>query len=263
MLDRGKLHAEGKTKRIWEVEGSETQVIIENKDDITAGDGAKHDVIEGKGILDNKTNTNVFQLLRRSNIPTHFERQLSPTDFLALKCEMFPIEVVVRRYATGSFLKRHPGVEKGTRLEKPVVEFFYKDDARHDPIIILSGSSWNLHDAKKPITQDSRIDTIEKICEKRRLILMRLFAARTFGVLERAWQRLGYKMWDFKVEFGVHYDKLYLADVLTSAEWRITDPEGNQVDKQLYRDGVDLETVSSKFELIAELSDKFKDLDTM
>ena len=119
----GGLVAEGKTKKIHQVAGSADLVTLVAKDDITAGDGAKHDVIPDKGKLANATTCNVFRLLKASGLPVAFEEQDSAISFVAPKCAMLPYEVVVRREAHGSYLKRNPHFSKGQLFPQLVVEF--------------------------------------------------------------------------------------------------------------------------------------------
>lgn len=98
----GALMAEGKSKKIYRAEIDEGQgdtVIVRSKDDITAGDGAKHDVIPGKGRMSNQTTCNVFRLLKECGIPVAFVEQIDDTSFAAPKCKMYSYEVVVRREA--------------------------------------------------------------------------------------------------------------------------------------------------------------------
>src|SRR5690349_15530988 len=109
----GPLVNEGKTKKIHQIAGNPDLVTLVSKDDITAGDGAKHDVISGKSALANGTTCNVFRLLKACGIPVAFEEQDSATSFIAPKCHMLPYEVVTRREAHGSYLKRHPQYGKG------------------------------------------------------------------------------------------------------------------------------------------------------
>ena len=110
----GELLAEGKTKKIhWSPNCDSDKVIVVSKDDITAGDGAKHDVIPDKGKLANETTCNVFRLLKACGLPVAFVEQDSAASFVAPFCEMFPYEVVVRREAHGSYLKRNPHLGKG------------------------------------------------------------------------------------------------------------------------------------------------------
>ena len=130
---RAELFAEGKTKRVWAVVGEPDLAILESKDDITAGDGAKHDVMGGKAALANETTCNVFRLLNNQtkHIPLAFIEQLDPTSFLAYRAQMLPWEVVARRRAWGSYLKRYPEIEQGHRFDPPLVEFFLKTSGRN------------------------------------------------------------------------------------------------------------------------------------
>ena len=122
----GPVVAEGKTKTIHRIAGSDDLVGLVSKDDITAGDGAKHDVIAGKGALANRTTCNVFRLLKACGLPVAFEQQDSATSFVGPHCTMLPYEVVTRREAHGSYLKRHPGFAKGQLFPKLIVEFYLK-----------------------------------------------------------------------------------------------------------------------------------------
>src|SRR5260370_14146671 len=122
----GALVAEGKTKRIHEAQAGSDLVTVISKDDITAGDGAKHDIIADKGRLANATTCNVFRLLKACGLPVAFEQQDSPTSFVAPKCQMLPYEVVVRREAHGSYLKRNPHFAQGQLFPQLVLEFFLK-----------------------------------------------------------------------------------------------------------------------------------------
>src|SRR5262249_59742656 len=120
----GALVTEGKTKKIHQVQGKPDLVVLVAKDDITAGDGAKHDIIPDKGRLATATTCNVFRLLKACDVPVAFEEQDSPTSFVAPSCGMLPYEVVVRREAHGSFLKRNPHIARGQLFPQLIVQFF-------------------------------------------------------------------------------------------------------------------------------------------
>src|SRR5664279_3064553 len=139
MSDRTKQLAEGKTKVIWDAGNGE--VLIESKDDITAGDGAKHDLLEGKAVYSNATTSNCLELLEAHEIPTHFLGRVDERTFRARNVNMIPLELVARRIATGSYLKRRSDVAEGTIFPEVVVEFFEKDDANHDPLVIFDFAS--------------------------------------------------------------------------------------------------------------------------
>src|SRR5674476_1302831 len=122
----GALVAEGKTKKVHRVKGNAGLVTVVAKEGITAGDGAKHDIIPDKGRLATATTSNVFRLLKACGLPVAFEAQDSAISFVAPKCEMLPYEVVVRREAHGSYLKRNPHLAKGQLFPKAIVEFYLK-----------------------------------------------------------------------------------------------------------------------------------------
>src|SRR6478736_3046975 len=110
------MHAidEGKTKII--IDAGDGTVLIRSKDDITAGDGAKHDVIDGKAASSTTTTCNIFRLLDGQGVPTHFIEQLDAVTFRARKVEMIPLELVARRIAAGGFVDRNAGMADGTVL---------------------------------------------------------------------------------------------------------------------------------------------------
>uniref|UniRef100_A0A3Q0TCK0 PurE domain-containing protein n=1 Tax=Amphilophus citrinellus TaxID=61819 RepID=A0A3Q0TCK0_AMPCI len=133
LLEIGQKLNEGKTKQIFELPDQPGLVLVQSKDQITAGNAVRKDQMEGKAAISNKTTSCVFQLLQESGIKTAFVKQHSDTAFMAAHCEMIPIEWVCRRVATGSFLKRNPGVKEGYRFSPLKLEMFFKDDANNDP----------------------------------------------------------------------------------------------------------------------------------
>jgi phosphoribosylaminoimidazole carboxylase/phosphoribosylaminoimidazole-succinocarboxamide synthase len=218
--------AEGKTKIIFPSENPQ-HVVIESKDSITAGDGAKKDVIEGKGIFSNQTTSHVFEFLNACGIKTHFIKQLGDRQFLAWKCDMIPLEVVVRRLAFGSYLKRHPGTPEKFRFTPPLVEFFLKDDVRHDPFM---EPFFILHEKTKSrsgkLLSIEHLETMEKTCRL------------AFEILEKAWASLDVVLVDLKVEFGFDPNgNLLLSDVIDNDSWRIWlhGDKAQMKDKQIYR----------------------------
>lgn len=128
-------------------------VYVLSKDRITAGDGVKSHIIEGKSVLSTQTNAAIFEFLSAVGIRTHFVSRVAESNvdhkrsFVALKCDMIPIEWVTRRVATGSYLKRNPHVKEGYRFAPLKLETFFKDDANHDPywsIETLIGAELNI-----------------------------------------------------------------------------------------------------------------------
>ncbi len=235
MFPRGQLLAEGKTKKIFEVVGNTALVIIENKCGITAGDGLRRLELPTKDVLSTQMVANVYQLLQRL-VPNHFCEVVAPNAFLAFNCTMLPIEVVIRRYADGSYLKRHPDVVRNTRLDDLVVEFYYKDDANHDPMIGFKGGKWLLIDPKSP--EGKVVGKISPLCSPVDMEFIVVSAKRMFLALEILAKYFDHQLNDLKVEYGHNYEgMLMLADVITPDEWRLLDPEGEHLDKQPFRDG--------------------------
>lgn len=268
----GEKAAEGKTKIIWGVLDDPSLAVVQSKDDITAGDGAKHDVMAGKAELANATTCNVFRLLQACGTSLAFQAQLDETSFLAKKCKMILLEVVVRREAHGSFLKRHPYLKKGHVFPRLLLEFFLKTTGKQwagqvipkdDPFMQIKGGKAALFLPDQPLyTQEpflildtfpfsDAVDVIEKYQE------MGTVALKTFLVLEKAWQLLGRRLVDFKVEFGLTQEgELVLADVIDNDSWRVVE-DGQYIDKQVYRDGGFLDLVQDRYQLVAALTKRF------
>ncbi len=272
----GELLAEGKTKRVFAVKGRPGLGVLAAKDDITAGDGAKHDILSGKAALATRTTSNVFRLLSACGLPVAYILQRDPTSFVAHLCDMLPYEVVVRREAHGSFLKRHPHISKGHLFPRLVVEFYLKTNGKRwgecalpcdDPLMIYDPNADEpricLYDPAKPIhgakpflvLSDAEVFTVDN--EAALFDKMARIARQAFLVLEKAWQLEGRTLVDFKVEFGLTSGgALLLADVIDNDSWRVLD-NGAYIDKQAYRDGGALDDVLAKYRLVAELTDRF------
>lgn len=281
-MPAGTKVSEGKTKVVSRWPKLTPFYVLDHKDDITAGDGARHEVIVGKGLAACRTTTNVFRLLNREGIPTHFVEaepsdDLAPNQMLVIPCDMIKIEVVSRRRATGSYLKRNPQVAEGTRFETPVVEFFLKDDSRHDPLLAWNkwdrwNGQWVYWVASKPIAEqvpqvlesDFRLSNGEQFDVVSSLPLMEKIMIQVFQILEEAWQRLDVELIDMKIEFGfTSWGQLVVADVIDNDSWRLWPGgiKGKQLDKQVFRDldvitDQALDEIGSNYQLVAILSDR-------
>jgi phosphoribosylaminoimidazole carboxylase/phosphoribosylaminoimidazole-succinocarboxamide synthase len=271
----GPVVAEGKTKTIHRIVGSDDLVALVSKDDITAGDGAKHDVISGKGALANRTTCNVFRLLKACGIPVAFEEQDSATSFVAPKCQMLPYEVVTRREAHGSYLKRHPHLGKGQLFPRLIVEFYLKTKDKtwkgkplvaDDPLMDYAEGDAQirlLNPAKPLVGQEPFLvlptaEVFEHKDEAKFFSDMQRIARQTFLALEKAWQLEGGTLVDLKVEFGFDSKgRLLLADVIDNDSWRVLE-NGAYIDKQVYRDGGALDTVVEKYRRVAEITGRFR-----
>jgi phosphoribosylaminoimidazole carboxylase/phosphoribosylaminoimidazole-succinocarboxamide synthase len=275
MTKLGALVTEGKTKKIHQIAGSADLVTLVSKDDITAGDGAKHDVISGKSALANGTTCNVFRLLKACGIPVAFEEQDSATSFIAPKCQMLPYEVVTRREAHGSYLKRNPQFAKGQLFPKLIVEFYLKTKDKNwkgeplvadDPLMGYADgdAEIKLYNPAKPLTGQEPflvLPTAEVFDHKdewKFFAEMQRIARKTFLVLEKAWQLEGGTLVDLKVEFGFDTKgRLLLADVIDNDSWRVLE-NGAYIDKQVYRDGGALDTVVEKYRRVADITGRFR-----
>jgi phosphoribosylaminoimidazole carboxylase / phosphoribosylaminoimidazole-succinocarboxamide synthase len=266
--------AEGKTKRIYQSGSRPELVLIVSKDDITAGDGAKHDIIPDKGKVANQTTCNVFRLLKACGLPVAFEEQVDATSFLAPGCTMLPYEVVVRREAHGSYLKRSPHLSKGQLFPKLIVELFLKTKDKNwkgkplvadDPLMGYADgeSEIRLFNPAKPIFGQEpflTLPTSEVFSRDEEWKIypeMRRLAAQAFLILEKAWQLEGRTLVDFKVEFG--YDtqgRLLLADVIDNDSWRVLEGAA-YIDKQVYREGGTLDDVAANYRRVAEITGRF------
>jgi phosphoribosylaminoimidazole carboxylase/phosphoribosylaminoimidazole-succinocarboxamide synthase len=271
----GALVAEGKTKKIHQVPGSSDLVALVSKDDITAGDGAKHDVIPDKGRLANQTTCNVFRLLKACGLPVAFEQQDSATSFIAPKCSMLPYEVVVRREAHGSYLKRNPHLSKGQLFPRLIVEFFLKTKDKSwkgkplvcdDPLLLYAKELSQIrlfHPAKPMHAQEPFVilpatEVFAHQDEWKIFPDMARVAGCTFLALEKAWQLEAATLVDLKVEFGFDSKgRLLLSDVIDNDSWRVIE-NGSYIDKQVYRDGGALDDVAAKYRLVAEATSRFR-----
>ena len=132
-MSRRRRIYEGKAKVLYE--GPEPGTLIQHfKDDATAFNAKKHQVIEGKGVLNNRISEYVFQHLNDIGVPTHFIRRLNMREQLIREVEIIPLEIVVRNVAAGS-LSQRLGIEEGTQLPRSIIEFYYKNDPLGDPMV--------------------------------------------------------------------------------------------------------------------------------
>jgi phosphoribosylaminoimidazole-succinocarboxamide synthase len=210
--------AAGKTKTV--ISASEPhQVILAFRDDITAGDGKKHDILPGKGKINATITARLYRILAENGIPTHFLKQLDDTHLLVTKLEMIPVEVVCRIRAAGHFIGVGKHFKNGERLTFPIVEFYLKDDALHDPMLR------DEHLKLLNLANDSEIEQMKQT------------TLRTGIILERFFDERGAILVDFKLEFGRdHNGALLIGDELSPDSWRLWDKETKEIlDKDRFR----------------------------
>lgn len=212
------LRYEGKAKRVFSTE-TVHQLRVEYKDEVTAGNGAKKDKMQGKGRLNNRITSIIFEYLNKHGIESHFIKQLSETEQLVKEVKIIPLEVVVRNIATGSITKRL-GFEKGHVFDEPLVEFFYKNDDLNDPLITDD------HVKLLHIANDEEIKTLKDMAKNINKVLIQLM------------NEMDLRLVDFKVEFGkTENGDILLADEISPDTCRIWDKYSDtNFDKDVYRD---------------------------
>lgn len=268
-----KMMAEGKTKIVEEAGNGE--VLVRSKDDITAGDGAKHDVLVGKAAASTRTTCNIFQLLERNGVRTHFVGRVDDITFRARNVEMIPLELVARRHASGSFRDRFPDLPDGALLEELTFEIFEKDDANHDPLLDFDFEAGVLRrhvpnkkaaeaiganvEAGDLISEEPLRETRYADVSPELIATLRSRTVSAFEVIEDAWKRHGGVYIDFKIECGFDRETgdLLVADVIDSDSGRLRFGDVD-MSKQSYRDGTaTLAEIKKKFDEVAALTDQF------
>lgn len=209
---------EGKAKRIFALKGHEDMVLQEFKDQLTAFNAQKVEQLSGKGNLNCQITTLIFKFMEDRGIPTHFVESTSETSFVTKKLQMIPLEVVVRNVLAGSTAKKL-GIAEGTGLEKPLLEFYYKDDALGDPFI-----------------SDDQAMMMKAATEKEIQDIKQLALQINSHMIEM-FKGCGIRLIDFKIELGKDKDgKIYLADEISPDSCRLWDEMTNEkMDKDRFR----------------------------
>ena len=210
--------SEGKTK-IIEPTDDPDQVILYFKDDVTGGDGAKHDVLVGKGRVNAAITTRLLELLEENGVKTHFIKQTGPNQLVAKKLQMIPLEVVCRILAAGHLVGLGKYFQFRQRLNPPIVEFYMKDDALHDPMLN------RYHIRALGLATDQEITEMEDV------------TLRTVNILEKFLSERGMLLADFKLEFGKDRDgELVVGDELSTDSMRLWDKKSFEIlDKDRFR----------------------------
>ena len=210
---------EGKAKKI--IKGPKKNTLIQIfKDDATAYNKKKHKIFKGKGVLNNHISAYIMQYLKSKRIPTHFEEKLNDREQLIKKCEIIPIEFVVRNITAGSIAKKL-GIKEGLKLKKPLLEYYYKEDSLDDPMISrdhLITFGW---------ATNSELKKIDKMSLQINKHLRNLFFKKNIILV------------DFKIEFGrlsSNPRKIVLADEISPDSCRLWDKKTNKkLDKDVFR----------------------------
>tara|TARA_B100001142_G_scaffold234651_1_gene233036 strand:- start:4366 stop:5103 length:738 start_codon:yes stop_codon:yes gene_type:complete len=219
-MSENKLLYEGKAKQLFKTD-KDNQLIQFFKDDATAFNKKKHEIINSKGVLNNLISENIFKYLGENGIPNHFIERLNEREQLIKKVEIIPIEVVVRNKAAGTFTKRF-GIEEGMDLPETLIEFNLKDDEHDDPLISdehIKVFKW---------ANQSEIDDI-----KHKAILINKYLTDLFNQIDIL-------LVDFKIEFGRFNSngktEIILADEISPDSCRLWDIKSNEkLDKDRFR----------------------------
>ena len=215
-MEKLKQIYEGKAKKLFETKDPDA-LIQEFKDDATAFDATKRGTIMNKGVVNNKLSEKIFLLLEKKGLPTHFIKRLNDRDMLVKRVRIVPIEVTMRNIVAGGMAKLL-GLEEGIVLKEPVLEYHYKEDKLHDPLIN------DYHIRALGIATDKELDTIAKYSFKINDELREFFDSK------------GLILVDFKLEFGLFKGEIILADEISPDTCRLWDKTTKEkLDKDRFR----------------------------
>jgi phosphoribosylaminoimidazole-succinocarboxamide synthase len=219
-MNRRRRIYEGKAKILYE--GPEPGTLVQHfKDDATAFNNKKHEIIDGKGVLNNRISEYIFNHLNAIGIPTHFLKRLNMREQLIREVEIIPLEIVVRNVAAGSLSKRL-GIDEGTPLPRSIIEFYYKKDELDDPMVSeehITAFGW---------ASPQEIDDMMSL------------AIRVNDFLSGLFLGVGIRLIDFKIECGRLYEndmmRIIVADEISPDSCRLWDVESNdKLDKDRFR----------------------------
>ncbi len=207
---------EGKAKKLYDTDKADL-VIQEFKDDATAFDATKRGTIQEKGIMNNEISCSLFTLLESKGIPTHFVKKLSDREMLVKKLDIVLVEVTIRNISAGG-LSKLLDIEEGRVLKSPVLEYHYKSDRLHDPLI-----------------NDYHIEMLGLATHKE-MQKIKDYSFSINQILKDFFNKVGLKLVDFKLEFGRHKGKILLGDEISPDTCRLWDKKTNQkLDKDRFR----------------------------
>ena len=215
-MKKGKKLYEGKAKIVYA--GPDKGTAIQHfKDHATAFNNLKKSTIEGKGVLNNRISEHILKNLEQIGIKTHLIKRINMREQLIRLVEIIPIEFIIRNIATGSLTKRL-GIKDGTLLEKPLLEFCYKNDELGDPLIArehIYAFNW---------ASAIQLDYITEQCH------------RINDFMQGMFRGIGIKLVDFKLEFGTVNGEIILADEISPDTCRLWDIKSDEkLDKDRFR----------------------------
>ena len=230
-MNKKELINSGKVKSVYTTDNDD-EVIIEFRDDMTAGDGERKEVMDKKGAYNAVISSKIFKVLEENGVETQFIDLPKPNVMIAKKLEMIPIEVIVRNIATGSLVRKYP-IEDGTKLVPPIVQMDFKADDYHDPML-----------------NDSIIKALG-IASQEEIDILTQNALKINEILTKFFEDAGIILVDFKVEFGKDSDNnILLGDEISPDSCRLWDIETlDMLDKELFRKGKDDQVMEAYIEV--------------
>ena len=241
-MEKKELINSGKVKSVFTTDNDD-EVIIEFRDDMTAGDGERKEVMDKKGAYNAVISAKIFKVLEENGVETQFIDLPEENIMLAKKLDIIPIEVIVRNIATGSLVRKYP-IEDGTKLDPPIVKMDFKSDEYHDPML-----------------NDSIIKALG-IATQEEIDLLTQKALKINDILTEFFADAGIILVDYKVEFGKDKDgNILLGDEISPDGCRLWDSETlEMLDKELFRKGKDDEVMDAYIEVYNRIipdSEKF------
>ncbi|MCB0392227.1 MAG: phosphoribosylaminoimidazolesuccinocarboxamide synthase [Bdellovibrionales bacterium] len=216
---KGALIYEGKAKKIYSIANNNNLVWVEFKDSLTAFNGEKKAEMAEKGRLNSLITGLIFNRLSQSGVDTHLKEVVSDKEMICQKVKIIPLEVVVRNVLAGSTAKKF-NIPEGTSLEKPLVEFYYKNDELGDPFISDDQALM-----LKAADSQEELNQLKQKALQVNVLLKDIFAAT------------GIRLVDFKLEYGKNMQgEIILADEITPDTCRLWDMKtGEKLDKDRFR----------------------------
>ncbi|MEZ0392398.1 MAG: phosphoribosylaminoimidazolesuccinocarboxamide synthase [Pseudobdellovibrionaceae bacterium] len=215
---KGDLLYEGKAKKIYSIPGNHHDVLVEYKNSLTAFNALKKGEFEGKGQINREITSLIFQYLKKNGVASHWLRDVGPTEMVVEKVNIIPLEVVVRNILAGSTAKKL-GIEEGKKLRKPLVEFYYKNDALADPFL-----------------SDDQVLMLE-ISSEQEIKELKAKALQINELMRDVFRQAGIELVDFKIEFGKNLKgEIILADEISPDSCRLWDLKTQEkLDKDRFR----------------------------
>lgn len=231
-MNKGKLLYEGKAKKMYDIPGEKNLIWVEYKDDLTAFNAQKRGNFDGKGVINCQITSLIYRYLNERGVKTHLVSEPSNHEMVCHRLKIIPLEVVTRNRLAGSTAKKF-ALDEGSPLQRPLVEFYYKDDALNDPFI-----------------SDDQALMLKAARDQKELDELKAAALKINGELMGLFREAGMELIDFKLEFGRDESgQLMLGDEISPDTCRLWDLSTQEkMDKDRFRR--DLGNVQAAYETV-------------